>query len=74
MDFYYQNETLYVDITNDINLDTISILQRRLFRILDDYGIDKIVISVLGFMDKELLTLFKRKYYERYKGYLLIKM
>ncbi len=74
MDFYYQNETLYVDITNDINLDTISILQRRLFRILDDYGIDKIVISVLGFMDKELLTLFKKKYYARYKGYLLIKM
>ena len=73
MDFYYQNETLYVDITNDINLDTISILQRRLFRILDDYGIDKIVISILGHTNKELLTRFKRLYYQNYKGYLLIK-
>jgi len=48
MDLYYKNETLYVDITNDINLDTISILKQRVFRILDDYGIDKIIINVDG--------------------------
>ncbi len=74
MDFYYKNETLYVDITNDINLDTISILQKRLFRIIDDYGIDKIIISLFGYNDKELLNLFKKAYYQRYKGYMLIKM
>ena len=73
MDIYYKNETLYVDVTNDITLDTMSVLKRRLFRILDDYGIDKIVISVLGHADKNLLTDFKRFYYQNYRGYLLIK-
>ncbi len=73
MDIYYKNETLYVDVTNDITLDTMNVLERRLFRILDDYGIDKIVICILGHTNKELLTRFKRLYYQNYKGYLLIK-
>lgn len=73
MDIYYKNETLYVDVTNDITIDTMNVLKRRLFRILDDYGIDKIVISILGHSNKELLTYFKRLYYQNYKGYLLIK-
>lgn len=73
MDIYYKNETLYVDVLNDITIDTINVLERRLFRILDDYGIDKIVICILGHSNKELLTRFKRLYYQNYKGYLLIK-
>lgn len=73
MDIYYKNETLYVDITNDITVDTMSALKRRLFHILDDYGTSKIVICVLGRTDKNLLTDFKRLYYQNYKGYLLIK-
>jgi len=73
MDLYYKNETLYVDITNDINLDTISILKQRVFRILDDYGIDKIIINVSGAYDKRMLNEFKKDYYHKYKGYLLIK-
>ena len=73
MDLYYKNETLYVDITNDINLDTMSILKRRVFRILDDYGIDKIIININGVYDKKMLNEFKKEYYHKYKGYLLIK-
>ncbi len=73
MDIYYKNETLYVDVTNDITVDTMNVLKRRLFRILDDYGIDKIVICILGHSNKELLTHFKRLYYQNYKGYLMIK-
>lgn len=73
MDLYYKNETLYVDITNDINLDTIATLKRRVFHIIDDYGIDKIIINISGSYDKKMLNEFKKEYYHKYKGYLLIK-
>ncbi len=73
MELYYRNETLYVDVTKDINLETITSIERRLFRILDDYGINRVVISIRGFYDKHLLSAFKRKYYHKYSGNLLIK-
>ncbi len=73
MNVYYKNETLFVDVANDITMDTISILERRVFKIIDDYGIDKIVISIYGDGNKELLNAFKKNYYHQYKGFLLIK-
>lgn len=73
MDIYYKNETLFVDITQDLTMDTMSILKRRIFQILDDYGIDKIIITLGGSYDKGLLNSFKKEYYHKYKGYLLIK-
>ncbi len=73
MDVYYKNETLFVDVANDITMDTISLLERRVFKIIDDYGIDKIVISIYGNGNKELLNSFKKNYYHQYKGFLLIK-
>jgi hypothetical protein len=73
MDIYYRNEILFVDITNDLNLDMVEVLKRRIFRILDDYGIDKIVISVNGFCDRKAINDFKKEYYHKYRGYLLIK-
>lgn len=73
MELYYKNETLFVDVTNDINYDTIGVLERKIFRILDDYGIDKIIISLYGNYDKDLLNAFKKSYYRKYTGYLFIK-
>ncbi len=73
MEVYYKNETLFVDITNDITIETIALMERRIFGIIDDYGIDKIIISVYGISNKDLLTQFKRNYYHNYKGFLLIK-
>lgn len=73
MEVYYKNETLFVDVTNDITMDTIALMERRIFRIVDDYGVDKIIISIYGNSNKELLTCFKKNYYHHYKGFLLIK-
>lgn len=73
MEVYYKNETLFVDVTNDITIETIALMERRIFRIIDDYGVDKIVISLYGNSNKELLTQFKKKYYHHYRGFLLIK-
>lgn len=73
MEVYYKNETLFVDVTNDITIDTITLLERRIFKIIDDYGVDKIIISLYGNGNKDLLNGFKKNYYHKYKGFLLIK-
>lgn len=73
MDLYYKNETLFVDVMNDIDVEMMTILKRRIFQILDDYGIDKIIMNVGGSYDKAVMNAFKKEYYHRYKGFLLIK-
>lgn len=73
MDLFYKNETLFVTIFQDITLDTVAQLKRRIFSIIEDYGIDNIILSIQGAYDKELLNQFKREYYHAYKGFLLIK-
>ena len=73
MDLYYKNETLFVDITNDLDANMMSIIKRRIFQILDDYGIDKIIMNVGGGYDKAVINAFKKEYYHKYRGFLLIK-
>ena len=73
MELYYKNETLYVDVMYDIDADMMGVLKRRVFQILDDYGIDKIIINIGGSYDRSLMNSFKKEYYHKYKGYLLIK-
>ncbi len=73
MEVYYKNETLFVDVTNDITIETVALLERRIFKIIDDYGVDKIILSIYGNGNKDLLNGFKKNYYHKYKGFLLIK-
>lgn len=73
MEVYYKNETLFVDVTNDITIDTIALMEKRIFRIIEDYGVNNIIISIFGNSNKDLLNRFKKNYYHHYKGFLLIK-
>ncbi|MCI8575580.1 MAG: hypothetical protein HFI09_03830 [Bacilli bacterium] len=75
MNLYYKNETLFVDINTVLDQENLSKLKRRIFRIVDDYDIDHIVFQVLEgvSINKRMLQEFKRDYYQRYQGNLLIK-
>ncbi len=73
MNFYYKKDTLFVDITNEVSMDMIFSLERKVFRILDDYGIDKIIISIFKPYDVHLFTSFKQHYYHKYRGYLVVR-
>jgi hypothetical protein len=73
MELYYRNDTLFVEVTNDLNVEVLGMLKRRIFRIIDDYGIDKIVINLCGSKDEQKINEFKKDYYHKYKGYLIIK-
>ena len=58
MNIFYTNETLYVN----------------LFRIINDYDIDNIILNVVGGDKKNpLIKEFVNEYYNRYNGKLVVK-
>lgn len=48
MEIIYTDETLYVNIFDEINELLVNKLQNRVFKIIDDYDIDKIVLNILN--------------------------
>ena len=44
MELYYQNETLYIDLNEDLDEFTYRKLKHKIFRIIEDYGVDRIVL------------------------------
>ncbi len=73
MEIYYTNETLYVNIDEIVDEFSIIKLRRRLFRILEDYGITNVELNVFGhdaISKNLLLDLLKesnRKYHTNIK-------
>ena len=75
MDLYYQNETLYIDITSDLDELGYSRLKSKIFRIIEDYGVDKVVIQNHHqiFHNRHYLRQMKQDFYEKYPGDFFIK-
>jgi len=75
MELYYQNETLYIDITKDLDELGYKRLKNKIFRIIEDYGVDRIVIQNHRevFHNKHFLRQMKQDFYEKYPGDFLIK-
>lgn len=46
MNIFYTNDTLYINIEEAIDINTIDKLKKRLFRILEDYGINQVELNV----------------------------
>lgn len=74
MDIFYTKETLFVDLTDMINFNTVDILEKKVFNILDIYDIDNIVINILNKneFDQELIGNFIEKYQNKYAGNMII--
>ena len=75
MNLYYRNETLFVDVDTILDQEDISKIKRRIFKIVDDYDIDRIIFQILegGYENRRVLQELKREYHQRYQGNLLIK-
>lgn len=75
MNLYYQNETLFIDINMDINEVNLKGLKRKIFRIVDDYDINHIILR--SFPDnveyKKMFQQIKKEYNQKYTGFFLIK-
>ncbi len=70
MILYYQNETLYIEIETELKEKEYLNLKNRLFRIIEDYEVDRVVIADPkdGFYNWKILRELKQDYYARYKG------
>ena len=72
MNLMYQNETLYIDIYDVLTEKGLENLQIKLFRILREYGINKIIMTFHHDFPKKLIDDFKKAYYHNFRGYLTI--
>lgn len=70
MEIVYTEETLYVNIFDEINELLVSKIQNRVFKIIDDYDIDNIVLNIMN--DKKYKTdafdKFINNYRSKYNG------
>lgn len=74
MNIYYNDGTLFVNFSDTINNDNISLLKRRVFTILDDYDIGNIVLKIISNnKNNVLIDDFIKEYHKKYQGNILIK-
>lgn len=75
MELYYINETLYIELLNDLDLEEYQDFKKRVFRILDDYGIERIVVKNHRkiFHNRHFLNQMKQDYLRKYSGDFFIK-
>ena len=73
MDIFYTNETLYVNMNNKASNNDIETMQKRVFKIINDYEIDNIVLN-LGpdVKSKNILTGFIDEYHKNHNGNLKV--
>ena len=75
MDLYYQNETLYSELLEDLDELKYNRFRSKIFRIVEDYGVDKIVIQnhFKIYQNNHFLKQMKQDFSRRYHGELLIR-
>ncbi len=75
MELYYQNETLYIDLNEDLDEFTYRKLKHKIFRIIEDYGVDRIVLHSKHqiFTNRHFVRQMKHDYESLYQGEFLIR-
>ena len=75
VELYYQNETLFVDIDTILDFEDMEGLKSKIFRIIDDYGVDQIVLknNTHQLLNNYYLKKIKQEYRNRYQGRMYIK-
>jgi len=71
MDIYYRNKILFVNIDDELTKNNVNIMQKRIFRIIEDYDIDNIVLKHQC-NNSNLLTPFVTTYNKKHNGNLKI--
>ena len=74
MNIFYTDNTLFVNLNDLINLDNVSKLKTRVFKILDDYDIENIVLNIItNEKNNILIDEFIKEYSKKYHGNILVK-
>ena len=74
MDIFYSDDTLFVNVYENINEDNISSLKTRVFKIARDYDIENIVLNTNGYRKSNyLLKYFINDYESNFNGHIRFK-
>lgn len=74
MDIFYSDDTLFVNVYENINEDNISSLKTRVFKIARDYDIENIVLNTNGYRKSTyLLKEFINDYESNFNGHIRFK-
>ena len=74
MDIFYSDDTLFVNVYENINEDNISSLKTRVFKIAKDYDIENIVLNTNGYRKStSLLKEFINDYESNFNGHIRFK-
>lgn len=75
MELYYQGQTLYIEMKQDLNRQNYETIKKRIFKIIDDYKVNRIIMNNTHHFlkNKILLKHLKQDYNNHYYGTFLIK-
>ncbi len=75
MRLYYKRETLYIEINCELNEEEFLHIKRKIFRIVDEYDIDHIILQSASQNKKQIHLLYQleKEYKQNYKGRFLIR-
>lgn len=73
MNMVYKDDTLYVDILNNDEINNILHLKRQIFSVLDQYEVGNVIINLRGNnYNKTLMNHLICDYHKNYKGNFII--
>lgn len=74
MEIFYSNDTLYVNV-DEINDNEIFKMKKRIYRILDDYNIDNVVLNLItdDSIESSLIDEFIKEYKCKYNSKIIMK-
>ena len=73
MNMVYKDDTLYVDILNNDEINNILHLKRQIFSVLNQYEVGNVIINLRGNnYNKTLMNHLICDYHKNYKGNFII--
>lgn len=73
MNMVYKDDTLYVDILNNDEINNILHLKRQIFSVLNQYEVGSVIINLRGNnYNKTLMNHLICDYHKNYKGNFII--
>ena len=74
MNMVYKDDTLYVDILNNDEINNILHLKRQIFSVLNQYEVGNVIINLRGNnYNKTLMNHLICDYHKNYKGNFIIE-
>ena len=74
MNIFYSDNTLFINMDEDINEYSINRLKTRVFKIVRDYDIENVVLSTSGYKKSNyLIKNFLEEYESTFNGHIKLK-